>query len=616
MRRLLVLAAIAVLYALPATAAPTATEILAANKAATGGSALENKATVKTSYDYSGQGMTGKTHSLSDITTGHFADDFTIGPMSGANGFDGKDGWAKDPSGAVTVQAGGDQRKLAVNEAYRRSNAWWQPDFGGAEIVYEGTKTDAGNTYDVLKVTPKEGKDFQAWFDTKTHLLMRTVEVQSGNTITVTLSDYKSFDGVMLPVNGTIDDGNGAKYIQHVTLTETKFLPKEDNAAYSPPKVDLNDFHIAGGAKEATFPIEIVNNHIFGKVMANGKGPYTFIFDTGGHNLITPKTAKKLNLKMVGTMPGQGVGNKVEDIGITKLDTVEIAGKVTLDKQTFFVLDFAGDDDTEGFPMEGMIGFEGFRRFVTQIDYSAGKMTLMLPSAFDPKHAGTPIPFEMNGQIPQVKGSFEGIAGLFDIDTGARDEITLTGPFVKKEGLRAKHPKGVEAVDGWGVGGPARGYVTRGGELMLGDVKIPTTVASLSLQEKGSFSDASYAANVGGGILKRFIVTFDYEHRIMYLKPATGPLTDIGTFDRSGMWVNGVKGSGYKIMDVTKGGAAEAAGLKVGEIITSVDGKPANGPVYAVRKAWRNEPAGTVVELGVGSGKDARKVKLVLKDQI
>jgi hypothetical protein len=315
-------------------------------------------------------------------------------------------------------------------------------------------------------------------------------------------------------------------------------------------------------------------------------------------------------------MPGQGVGNKVEDIGITKLDTVEIAGKVTLDKQTFFVLDFAGDDDTDGFPMEGMIGFEGFRRFVTQIDYSAGTMTLMLPNAFDPKHAGTPIPFEMNGQIPQVKGSFEGIAGLFDIDTGARDEITLTGPFAKKEGLRAKHPKGVEAVDGWGVGGPARGYVTRGGELMLGDVKIPTTVASFSLQEKGSFSDASYAANVGGGILKRFIVTFDYEHRIMYLKPATGPLTDIGTFDRSGMWVNGVKGSGYKIMDVTKGGAAEAAGLKVGEIITSVDGKPAKGPIYAVRKAWRNEPAGTVIELGVGSGKDARKVKLVLKDQI
>jgi S1-C subfamily serine protease len=151
---------------------------------------------------------------------------------------------------------------------------------------------------------------------------------------------------------------------------------------------------------------------------------------------------------------------------------------------------------------------------------------------------------------------------------------------------------------------------------MLGSVKIPSVVASLSLQKKGAFSDGSYAANVGGGILKRFTVTFDYEHRIMYLKPASGPLTDIGTFDRSGMWVNEVK-DGLEIMDVTKGGAAEAAGLKVGEVITTVDGKPASAtPVYAVRKAWRNEAVGTVVELGVGSGKAARQVKLVLKDQI
>ncbi len=348
--------------------------------------------------------------------------------------------------------------------------------------------------------------------------------------------------------------------------------------------------------------------------MVNGKGPFTFIFDTGGHNLLTPDTAKRLDVKMVGKMPGHGVGDKVEDIGIAKLDTVKVGG-VTLEKQTFFVLDFAGAG-TEGVPMEGMIGFEGFRRFVTQIDYANGTMTLMVPGAFDPKDAGTAIPFEMNEQIPQIKGSFEGVAGLLDIDTGARDEVTLTAPFAAKEGLRAKHPKGVEAVDGWGVGGPARGYVTRGGELMLGSVKVPSVVASLSLQEKGSFSDASYAANIGGGILKRFVVTFDYDHRIMYLKPTSAPLADVGTFDRSGMWVNGHK-DGLEVMDVTKGGAAEAAGLKVGDIITGIDGKAATAtPVYAVRKAWRNEAAGTVVRLKIGSGKAARKVRLTLKDQI
>ena len=614
MRRLFAIAAIAALYALPAIAAPTATEILTANKAASGGSVWDGKATLTTSYDYVGQGMTGTTRSTADLSSGHFVDDFHIGPMTGANGFDGKDGWAKDPSGAVTVQAGGDQRKLAVNEAYRWANGWWKKDFGGADIRYEGTKTDNNVAYDVLKVTPKDGKDFEAWFDAKTHLLMRIVEKQGAQTVTTTFSGYKSFDGAMLPEKTLIDDGSGAKYIQTVTLTKAEFTAKADNSTFSAPKVELNDFTIAGGAKEATFPIKIISNHIYSDVMVNGKGPYSFIFDTGGHNLLTPETAKALDLKMEGSMPGHGVGNGVKDIGITRLDTVKI-GDLTLDKQQVFVLDFAGTG-TEGYPMQGMIGFEAFRRFVTRIDYGRGTMTLIEPAAFDPKDAGTAIPFEMNGQIPQIKGTFEGIPGLFDIDTGARDEITLTGPFVAKEGLRAKHPKGVEAVDGWGVGGPARGYVTRGGELALGTVKIPNVVASLSVQEKGAFSDASYAANVGGGVLKRFIVTFDYEHRIMYLKPSTEPVTDVGTFDRSGMWVNEAKG-GLEIMDVTKGGAAEAAGLKVGEIITAIDGKPASKtPVYALRRDWRNQAAGTAVALEIGTGKAARKVKLVLKDQI
>ena len=37
-----------------------------------------------------------------------------------------------------------------------------------------------------------------------------------------------------------------------------------------------------------TFPFQLINNHIYADVKINGKGPYTFIFDTGGVNLVTP----------------------------------------------------------------------------------------------------------------------------------------------------------------------------------------------------------------------------------------------------------------------------------------------------------------------------------------
>ncbi len=76
-----------------------------------------------------------------------------------------------------------------------------------------------------LSITPKDGLMFEAWFDAKTHLLMRTVEKQGSETVTTTLSDYKPFDGAMLPVKGTIDEGSGAQYIQTVTLTKAEFAP-------------------------------------------------------------------------------------------------------------------------------------------------------------------------------------------------------------------------------------------------------------------------------------------------------------------------------------------------------------------------------------------------------
>jgi hypothetical protein len=51
-------------------------------------------------------------------------------------------------SGAVTPQAGGDARELAINEAYRNANLWWRSDRGGATIVLLGSRSGEGHTYE------------------------------------------------------------------------------------------------------------------------------------------------------------------------------------------------------------------------------------------------------------------------------------------------------------------------------------------------------------------------------------------------------------------------------------------------------------------------------------
>ena len=103
---------------------------------------------------------------------------------------------------------------------------------------------------------------------------------------------------------------------------------------------------------------------------------------------------------------------------------------------------------------------------------------------------------------------------------------------------------------------------------------------------------------------------------MMYLKPLSVPVTDTGTYDRAGLWMN-MDDAGFKIVDVTKGGPAEAAGLKVGDIITKIDGSPAvNTHLYDLRQRLRNDAPGTVVEFAVKRGDKTETCKVTLRDLI
>jgi hypothetical protein len=605
---LLALLAASVSYSTVALAAPTPDQVLAANEAATapGGG---DKAALKLSYDYAGQGLTGKIDSLVDLRRGRFVDAAKLGPANVANGFDGAHAWAKDPSGTITVQDGGDQRQLAVNDSYRRANVWWQPDHGGAAIVNDGEKTDAGTIYDVLTVTPKDGKNFDAWFDARTHLLSRLIEVQGTQTFTSRFSGYKSVSGVELPVDTLVSNGD-AKYDQHATLTAAAFMPAQPDAAFAMPKVTVADFSIAGGG-ETTFPFRLINNHIFADVSINSK-PFTFIFDTGGANLVTPATAQALGLQVQGQMQANGAGTGHMDAGLTKVASLQL-GKATIKDQIFAVIPLDQMAPVEGVGMPGMIGFETFRRFVTRVDYGNGTLTLIDPKSFDPKDAGTPVPFVFNGNTIEAPAIYNGVQGTFTIDTGSRASLTLNSPFAAKNNLGGK---GVAMVTGWGIGGPSRSLALRGSTLQIGPYTINGPVVEVSTDKGGAFADASQSGNIGAGILKRYVVTLDYEHMTLYLKPATTAAADLDTFDRAGMWFN-QSADGYAVVDVTKGSPAETAGLKTGDSIVAVDGKPATGiPVYEMRQRLRDEAPGTSVTFMVKSGGATKDVRVTLRDLI
>jgi hypothetical protein len=597
----------------PALAAGSVDDILKANQTATAGTVWGSKAALQTDYAYAGQGLTGKTQSLSDLTSPRWVDTFAMGPITGANGYDGSHAWQKDQNGVSTLQDGGEAAPLAVNDAYRRANLWWKADHGGASVKTDADVTEAGTTYDVLTVVPKNGKTFDAWFDHKTHLLSRVVEVQGTVPTTITYSGYSAVDGVQIAhkmVQTTSDN-----QVQTFTLTAAKFLPAQDASAFAMPPSTGNDFAITGGAKQVSFPFQLINNHIYADVKINGKGPHTFIFDTGGVNVVTPPLVKTLGLTTEGKVAARGGGEGTMEASFTKVGSIDLGGAVIKD-QVFATIPLDGFAHIEGQDMPGMVGFETFRRFVTRIDYGTNTITLIDPKSFDAKDAGTAVPIVFDGNVPEVEASYEGHTGKFMIDTGARNGLLITTPFADKNNLRAGIAKGAEMTTGWGIGGPTRSFVFRGGALTIGSITLPHNVTMLSTDKKGAMASADLAGNIGGGVLKQFVVTFDYEHNTMYLKPLPGTLADVNTFDRAGLWIN-KDPAGLTVVDVTANAPAAEAGLQKGDIITAVNGKAATAVVLPdLRKHLRNDAPGTVVTFTVKRDGGTKDVKVTLRDLI
>jgi hypothetical protein len=617
MNRNALLIAVAVLGGATArvNAAESVAEVLDANQLASGGEWWVGKQTLELDYGYVGQGLTGTAHSVEDLGSGGFIDSYEVGPTSGALGFDGEHAWERETSGTVTRQAGGDVLALAINEDYRNRHLWWRADRGGAQIRLERGRTQNGITYAVLTVQPRGGTRFEAWFDTTTHLLTRTIEVQSTLSIRTDYLDYQSSGGAWIAHKIVTDDGTGPANRQTYTVTTVHFAAARPSTAYAAPQPALDDFSIAGGAHQTEIPFQLIDNHVYGEVSINGAPPRLFIFDTGGHDLLTPSTAQALGINPEGHQTATGAGAQTAVAGVARVTSIRV-GDALLTNQTVGVLQMAAPG-VEGVDEAGMIGYEFFARFVTQFDYARHVMRFIDRRYFDAATAGTAVPFELYHQLPEVRGSYEGIPGRFGIDTGSRLALTLSGPFVAQHGLRARAGKGVETIVGWGVGGPSSGFAQRGGLLHLGEVAVAAPLTVLDADKGGSGAAAAFPNNVGSALLKRFVVTFDYANYVMYLKPIPGPVEDLDTFDRAGLWLNDSP-QGFKVVHVTANSPAQAAHFEPGDEVLAVDGKSSKGlKLYDVRRQLRDEAPGTEVSFTVQRGAGApTTIRLQLTDLI
>jgi len=578
-------------------AKPDPQALLAAAKAASGGSAWDALRTQHSVVKLGAAGLEGSAERWSDIESGRALLRFSIGPVTGAMGNDGKVVWTQDGTDEPQVQTSATALELAANAAYRDRLAFWFPERMPARVDYKERAEADGRAYDVVTVTPKGGRAFEFWLDPETKLIERLVENEGEATRTEIYSDRREVQGVRIPFKVLSRRGD-PKFDETLEVQKLTYNEPLADVAFGPPEA-VQEIAFPAGKTAVELPFEVHSGHLFVQVMLDGRGPFRMLLDGGGANVLTPQTAAVL----VG--PGAPVP-PVLPVASTTIGGVALSGqKYAVADIEAFLRRVEGLDD-----VAGIVGLEWFVRMPVRLDYARGRLTFYDPAAFKYTGGGTKVAVANRGRLPQVQGSLDGVEGRFEIDTGSRGSLTLAPAFAARNDFAKKlGSKGV-AVTGAGIRGPVRASLARAKMLKLGDVSVPSPIVAIP-QIEGEAAKTDLAGNVGHALMRQFAITYDLPNDALYFERYLN-FGSPDITDRAGLWLE--RGSdGFEVIDVVAGGPAAAVGLKAGDVITEVNGYPwAQVPLPAVRETLRATP-GTRIKVKTKAGTE---VTLVLRDLV
>ncbi|MEP7329831.1 MAG: PDZ domain-containing protein [Betaproteobacteria bacterium] len=565
--------------------------ILQQAKDASGGKAWDALRSQHSAVTMQTAGLTGAAERWSDITSGQSRLTYSIGPVKGVVGFDGKVAWTQDETGASHAETVGVARELAINAAYRDRLAFWYPDRGAALISYKERANVDGADFDVIRITPEGGRPFELWINVETRLIERLVEREAQAMRTEIYMDLREVQGVKVPyrVRATREDPRQDELVVVEAMQFNRPLTGISFAQPAPPKPD---FAFPAGRASVTVPIDIQDGHLFVQVRIDGKGPFRMLLDSGNINVLLPDVATALKLGPEATAAAAG------QLNVVRAARIDIGG-VVIAKPVFATLDLKdvmrrveGVDN-----VAGIIGVEIFKRMPVTIDYARAQLVLHDPARF--KYAGNDpaLPLTFRGTMPQIKARVDGIDGNFDVGTGARGSLTLAAPFVAAHDLAAKYGATQVVTVGAGLNGPVRGTLARAGKFEFGGTAFANPVTVLALSVAGADPDQASAGSIGYDVLRRFKPTFDFAHGVVYLEPAPA-MAEVDDFERAGMWLE--QGPlGFIVVDVVTGGPADLAGITRWDVITAINGKPAGTMTLAAARASQRAAAGTKLRLQV-----------------
>ena len=241
----------------------------------------------------------------------------------------------------------------------------------------------------------------------------------------------------------------------------------------------------------------------------------------------------------------------------------------------------AGDlESHEGRRIGGILGVDLFRRYVVKVDYAARKIILYDPGSFQYQGDGYAVPLHFKGGAALFAASIvtaghNRVPAEIAIDSGTYSALRLYGPFASRHHLPVAGTKTVSSF-GFGLGGEYAEVMGRVEALDIGPLSLQRPETSFSTAKGGATASGAYDGTIGGAILRRFQVTFDYPHQRLILAP-DDDFADPFEVDTAGLILvaGGTDLRTISVGHVLAETPAEAAGVQPGDMLTRINDQDA-----------------------------------------
>jgi predicted metalloprotease with PDZ domain len=114
----------------------------------------------------------------------------------------------------------------------------------------------------------------------------------------------------------------------------------------------------------------------------------------------------------------------------------------------------------------------------------------------------------------------------------------------------------------------------------------------------GEFASTRVVGNLGSQIFHNFIMTFDYEHRSLYLRPSP----DFGysmPYNRSGIHLDMTENGDISVTSVNESSPGALAGVQEHDQVLAINNRPVSGQPYSEIQELLSQPAGTCLNIDV-----------------